>query len=114
MRLLTARRSRRVSARSPPRPRRARAARRAYRPAAELDERNYRRLEALPQLDRVADVIGVAVRDDDQVDALGFSLRLRARRPREPRVDVDTLPFRAVETECRVPEPGQRNGHASR
>jgi hypothetical protein len=62
----------------------------------------------LRESDGVADVVAVAVREEDRVDALRALLRLRtARVSRQERVDVDALAARAVEAERRVPEPGE-------
>ena len=76
-------------------------------PAFQLDHGDDRlRLELLRQLDGLADVVGVSVRDRDHVDALGLLLRIRTLRIREPRVDVDTLSAGRVEPERSVPQPG--------
>jgi hypothetical protein len=81
----------------------------ALEPAAQLDERDHRRLELLPERDRVADVVAVTVCQRDQVDALRLPFRLGALGvPGQPRVDVDALAARAVEPEGRVSEPGER------
>ena len=82
--------------------------------AATLDLSDDRRVEPLVQRDGVPDVVVVAVRDEDQVDALGALLGLGALRiPLEERVDVDTFPARAVEAEAGVAEPSQGDvGHA--
>jgi hypothetical protein len=65
------------------------------------------------ELDRVTDVVVVAVREQDQVTALGLELRLRAARiAGEERVDVDALPARRVESKSGVPEPGELRRHA--
>jgi hypothetical protein len=76
-------------------------------PVAQLDHRDDRALEALGQLDSLADVVGVAVRERDQVDALGILLCLWALRVLEPGIDVHALAAGGVEPECRVAEPGQ-------
>src|SRR6185503_17473510 len=83
-------------------------------PAPALHEGDHRRVEALVQRDRVADVVVVAVRDEDQVDPLRLLLGLRALRvPVQERVDVHALPARRVEAEGGVAEPGERDaGHA--
>ena len=82
-------------------------------PAFQLDERDdaFRR-ELLRQFDRAPDVIGVAVRDRDHVDALRLLLGVRALRIVEPRVDVHPFASGRVEPERRVSQPGQRRvGH---
>jgi hypothetical protein len=63
----------------------------------------------LHEVERVADVVVVAVRDRDDVDALRLFLPLGALRVREPGVDVDPLPSRRVEAERGVAEPSQLN-----
>ena len=64
--------------------------------------------EALRQLDGVADVVAVAVRDRDHVDALGRLLGLRRLRVAgQERVDVDALAAVGLEPERRVTEPGE-------
>jgi hypothetical protein len=83
-------------------------------PAAQLDERDDRRLELLPERNGVADVVAVAVGERDQVDAVGRLFGLGTLRvPGQPRVDIDALAARAVEPEARVPEPGEWNGHGA-
>ena len=78
-------------------------------PAAQLDLGDDRAAEPLVECDRVADVIAVAVRDENEVAALGLELVGRARRVAgEPGVDVDARAGRCVEAERGVPEPGQR------
>src|SRR5688572_28861613 len=59
------------------------------------------------ELDEVADVVGVSVRERDDVHALGFLLGFRTARVREPRVQVDPLAARRVESEGAVAEPRQ-------
>ena len=83
-------------------------------PVGELDRRNHRAGVLLRQLDGVADVVAVAVRERDHVDALRLELGLRTLRVSvEEGVDVDALPAGCVEAERRVTEPGQgRFGHA--
>ena len=66
------------------------------------------RLETLAELGSRAGVVRVAVRDRDDVAALGLLLRVGAPGIAvEPWIDVDSLPARGVEPEARVPEPGQ-------
>ena len=56
----------------------------------------------------VADVVVVAVRDEDRVDPLRLQLGGRAGRVAgEPRIDVDAVARRGVETEGGVAEPGE-------
>ena len=71
-------------------------------PAAQLDDRDHGAVEALGQVDGLADVVVVAVRERDQVDALGLPLALRAVRVLQPGVDVDPLPSGRVDSEGRV------------
>ena len=47
--------------------------------AAELDLSDHRAGERAGQLDGVADVVGVAVRDEDRIDALRLELARRGR-----------------------------------
>src|SRR5919197_3603072 len=77
----------------------------AAEPSLQLDDRDDRRVELLRQLHRLADVIGVAVRDRDDVDSLRLLLRVGTLRVAEPRVDVDALLARGVEPERGVAEP---------
>jgi hypothetical protein len=80
----------------------------AGEPASQLDLRDDGAGVPLRERDGVADVVAVAVREQDQVDALGLLLRLGAARvPREERVDVDALAARGVDAERGVPEPGE-------
>src|SRR4029453_16120057 len=58
-------------------------------------------------LDGLPEVVVVAVRERDHVDALGLLLPLGTFRIPEPGVDVDALAAGAVEPESPVPEPGQ-------
>jgi len=63
----------------------------------------------LRDVDRVADVVAVPVRDRDDVGALGLAFVLRALRVSvQERIDVDALTRRRVEAEGGVPEPGER------
>src|SRR5204863_4325083 len=78
-------------------------------PAFQLDERNHREWpELLRELDGRAHVVRVAVSDRDHVHALRFLLRVRTLRVVEPRIDVDSLPTRRIQSERRVAKPGQR------
>ena len=45
-------------------------------PVAKLDQRDHRAVEALRKLEGVADVVAVAVREGDQVDALRLDCSL--------------------------------------
>ena len=61
-------------------------------PAAQLDRRDDGAGVLLRELDRVADVVAVPVRERDHVDALGLLLVLGALRvPVQERVDVDAF-----------------------
>ena len=86
----------------------------ALQPVGHLDRRDDGAAVLLRELDGVAEVVAVAVRERDHVDPLGLELRLRALRvPVQEGVDVDALPVGSVEAEGRVTEPGQgRFGHA--
>jgi hypothetical protein len=55
----------------------------------------------------IADVIEVAVRDQDQVclDGLDVVLAGRVRRVRDPRIDEDRLAARQIDLERGVAEP---------
>ena len=78
-------------------------------PAGELDERDDCCAVLLREVDGVADVVAVAVRDRDDVGALGGLLALGTLRIAvQERVDVDALAAGRVEPEGRVAEPGQR------
>ena len=67
------------------------ARRRVSQPRS-LDRRDQRAVEALCDLDRVADVVAVAVREHDQVAALGLALAVGALRvPVEEGIEVDPL-----------------------
>ena len=62
----------------------------AGEPAAQLDLRDERALEPLRERDGVAHVIVVAVRDDEEIAALGLAFRVGAGRVAgQERVDVD-------------------------
>ena len=79
-------------------------------PVANLDERDHRALEALCQLEGVAEVVAVPVREGDQVDALRRLLALGALRvAAEPGVDVDALAPGRVDPESRMSEPRNRS-----
>ena len=77
-------------------------------PTGQLDDRNDGGAVLLRDVDGVADVVAVPVRDRDDVRPLGLALVLGALRvPVQERVDVDALSARRVESEGGVPEPGQ-------
>ena len=81
-------------------------------PAAQLDLRDDGAAELLCERDRVADVVAVAVREEDRVDPLGLLLRVGALRvPVQERIDVDALAARGVDAEGRMPEPGECRRH---
>ena len=86
----------------------------ALQPPGELHRADHGAAVLLRELDRVAEVVSVAVREGDHVDPLRLELGLRALRvPVQQGVDVDALSARRVEAEARVAEPGQgRFGHA--
>ena len=86
----------------------------ALEPVGHLDRRDDGAAVLLRQLDGVAEVVAVAVRERDHVDPLGLQLGLGALRvPVQEGVDVDALPARRIEAEGGVTEPGQgRFGHA--
>ena len=78
-------------------------------PAAQLDEGDDRAAVLAREVDRVADMVAVAVRDGDHVDPLGLQLALRALGVAvQERVDVDPLASGGVDPEGRVAEPGER------
>ena len=78
-------------------------------PVGELDRRHDRAAELLRQVDRVPDVVVVAVRERDQVDPLGLLLVVRALGVRDPGIDVDPLAAGCVEAERGVTEPRELN-----
>jgi hypothetical protein len=61
-------------------------------PGAQLDDRDHRAAEPFVDRHGVADVVVVAVREDDQVAALGLTLRVRCLGVAgEEGIDVDAL-----------------------
>src|SRR6185312_15159251 len=79
------------------------------------DDRDDGASEPLVQSDRIADVVAVSVRQEDEVAALGLDLRLRTSRiALEERIEVDALPARRVDPKRRVPEPGQLRRHGAK
>jgi hypothetical protein len=78
-------------------------------PAAELDHRDHTGRELLRELDGLAHMVVVAVRECDHVNTFRLVLPVGALRVAEPRVDVDSLAARCVEAKARVAEPG--HGH---
>src|SRR5581483_6916294 len=77
-------------------------------PVGELDGRDDGRAVLLRDLDGVAEMVAVRVRERDDVGALWFLLVLRALRVAvQERVDVDALAARRVDAEGRMPEPGE-------
>src|SRR6266487_5465514 len=83
-------------------------------PVSDLDDRDDVAIVLACQVEGAADMVGVTVRDRDQVDALGLLLAVRTLRVFEPGIDVDALPARRVEAEGGVAEPGEWDvGHAS-
>jgi len=84
-------------------------------PASELDLRDDGRAVLLRDRNRVADVVAVAVRNGDDVGALGRCLPARTLRvPVQERVDVDPFSARRVDAKGGVPEPGECGfGHRS-
>ena len=82
-------------------------------PATQLDLCDDRTAEPLVERDGVADVIVVAVCQEDEVAALGLDLVRRAARIAvQERVEVDALAAGRVDPERRVPEPGELSRHA--
>src|SRR5439155_18339973 len=83
-------------------------------PALQLDLGDDLRSVLLGERDRVADMVDVAVRDNDHVDVLGVALGLGARGVAvQERIDVDALALGAVKPKSCVSEPregGVRHG----
>ena len=79
----------------------------------DLDGRDDRALEALRDRDGVAEVVAVAVRDEDEVAALRLTLALGAARiAGEKRVDVQARALLGVDSESSVAEPRECGSHA--
>jgi hypothetical protein len=79
-------------------------------PPAQLGGRDHAGLELLEERDRVADVVLVCVREQDEVDAFRLQFGLRTLRvPVQERIDVDALAARRVDPESGMSKPGERS-----
>ena len=82
--------------------------------ATQLDLGDHGTRERAGEPDGVADVVVVAVRDQNPVDSLRLELGCRARRvARQPRIDIDPVAPRRVEAEGGMAEPGDRSRHGA-
>ena len=75
---------------------------------AQLDLRDNGARESSRELHRVADMVVMAVREEDRIDAFRLELARRAGRiPGQEGIDVDPVAGGRVEPECGMAEPGE-------